>query len=61
MLQRLIHSARVNVFESARFYYGVLVVLTLHLIARHSLIKILLVNGETSGLLLKLLLLSYTD
>ena len=46
MLQRLIHSARVNVFESARFYYGVLVVLTLHLIARHSLIKILLVNGE---------------
>ena len=47
MLQRLIHSARVNVFESARFYYGVLMVLTFHLVARHSLIKILLVNGET--------------
>ena len=46
MLQRLIHSARVNVFESARFYYWVLMVLTFHLIARHSLIKILLVNGE---------------
>ena len=28
MLQRLIHSARVNVFESARFYYWVLTVLT---------------------------------
>ena len=47
MLQRLIHSARVNVFESARFYYGVLMVLTFHLVARHSLIKILHVNGET--------------
>lgn len=46
MLQQLIHSARVNVFESARFYYWVLMVLTFHLIARHSLIKILLVNGE---------------
>ena len=46
MLQRLIDSARVNVFESARFYYWVLIVLTFHLIARHSLIKILLVNGE---------------
>ena len=46
MLQRLIHSARVNVFESARFYYWVLMVLTFHLVARHSLIKILLVNGE---------------
>ena len=47
MLQRLIHSARMNVFESARFYYWVLIVLTFHLIARHSLIKILLVNGGT--------------
>ena len=47
MLQQLIHSARVNVFESARFYYWVLMVLTFHLVARHSLIKILLVNGET--------------
>ena len=46
MLQQLIHSARVNVFESARFYYGVLIVLTFHLIARHSLIKILIVTGE---------------
>ena len=46
-MQRLIHSARVNVFESARFYYWVLMVLTFHLVARHSLIKILLVNVET--------------
>lgn len=50
MLQRLIHNARVNVFESARFYYWMLMVLTFHLIARHSLIKILLVNGEAEWL-----------
>ncbi len=34
MLQRLIHSARVNVFESARFYYGILWVLIGYTIVR---------------------------
>lgn len=40
MLQRLIHSARVNVFESARFYYGVLVVLTSYFLLNRFLQKL---------------------
>ena len=40
MLQRLIHSARVNVFESARFYYWVLVVLTSYFLVNRFLQKL---------------------
>ena len=40
MLQRLIHSARVNVFESARFYYWVLLVLTSYFLLNRFLQKI---------------------
>ena len=40
MLQRLMHSARVNVFESARFYYGVLVVLTSYFLLNRFLQKL---------------------
>ena len=40
MLQRLIHSAKVNVFESARFYYGVLVVLTSYFLLNRFLQKL---------------------
>ena len=40
MLQRLIHSARVNVFESARFYYWVLVVLTSYFLLNRFLQKL---------------------
>jgi len=54
MLQRLFHAARVNVFESARFYYWVLVVLTFHLFLRHSINKVLYVNGESEWLISKI-------
>lgn len=40
MLQRLIHSAKVNVFESARFYYWVLVVLTSYFLVNRFLQKL---------------------
>jgi len=40
MLQRLIHSARVNVFESARFYYWMLVVLTSYFLLNRLLQKL---------------------
>ncbi len=40
MLQRLTHSARVNVFESARFYYWVLVVLTSYFLLNRFLQKL---------------------
>ena len=40
MLQRLILSARANVFESARFYYGVLVVLTSYFLLNRFLQKL---------------------
>ena len=43
MLQRLIHSARVNVFESARFYYWVLWVLIGYSIVREIIQKFTLV------------------
>lgn len=46
MLHRLAHSARVNVFESARFYFWVLISLTIHLVVRHSLIKYSALNLE---------------
>lgn len=40
MLQPLIHSARVNVFESARFYYWVLVLLTSYFLVNRFLQKL---------------------
>ena len=40
MLQRLIHNARVNVFESARFYYWMLVVLTSYFLLNRFLQKL---------------------
>ena len=40
MLQRLIHSARANVFESARFYYWMLVVLTSYFLLNRFLQKL---------------------
>ena len=40
MLLRLIHSARVNVFESARFYYWILVVLTSYFLLNRFLQKL---------------------
>ncbi len=40
MLRRLIHSARVNVFESARFYYWILVVLTSYFLLNRFLQKV---------------------
>ncbi len=40
MLQRLIHCARVNVFESARFYYWVLIVLTFYFLLNRFLQKL---------------------
>ena len=40
MLQRLIHSARVNMFESARFYYWLLVVLTIYFLLNRFLQKL---------------------
>jgi hypothetical protein len=40
MLQRLIHSARVNGFESARFYYWILVVLTSYFLLNRFLQKL---------------------
>lgn len=43
MLQRLIHSARVSVFESARFYYGLLWVLIGYSIVREVIQKFTLV------------------
>lgn len=55
MLQRLIYSAKVNVFESARFYYFVLNILFLHLIFRYSLLKYLKVVGEEEYISSKLI------
>ena len=46
MIQRLVYSARVNIFENKRFYFGVLLVLTFHLVFRHSLIKIFVYDVE---------------
>ena len=40
MLERLVHSARVNVFESARFYYWVLVILTSYFLVNRFLQKL---------------------
>jgi hypothetical protein len=40
MLERLIHSARVNVFESARFYYWVLVILTSYFLVNRFIQKL---------------------
>ena len=55
MLQRLIHSARVNVFESAQFYYWVMLTLTIHTTFRHSLVKVLSLNGEAEWAVSKIL------
>ena len=46
MLQRLIHSARVNVFESARFYYWVLWTLIIYSFFREIIEKFVLVFLE---------------
>ena len=40
MLQRLIQSSRVNVFESARFYYWLLIVLTSYFLLSRFLQKL---------------------
>ena len=53
MLQRLIHSARVNVFESARFYYWVLVVLTSCFLLNRFLQKLSFVYLENQWIELK--------
>ena len=54
MLQRLIHSARVNVFESARFYYWVLVVLTSYFLLNRFLQKLSFVYLDNRWIELKI-------
>tara|TARA_A100001015_G_scaffold16724_1_gene19542 strand:+ start:1306 stop:2469 length:1164 start_codon:yes stop_codon:yes gene_type:complete len=53
MLQRLINSARVNVFESARFYYWVLVVLTSYFLFNRFLQKLSFVYLDNRWIELK--------
>ena len=53
MLQRLIHSAKVNVFESARFYYWVLVVLTSYFLFNRFLQKLSFVYLDNRWIELK--------
>ena len=53
MLQRLIHSAKVNVFESARFYYWVLVVLTSYFLFNRFLQKLSFVYLDSRWIELK--------
>ena len=53
MLQRLIHSAKVNVFESARFYYWVLVVLTSYFLFNRFLQKLSFVYLDNHWIELK--------
>ena len=53
MLQRLIHSARVNVFESARFYYWVLVILTSYFLLNRFLQKLSFVYLDNRWIELK--------
>lgn len=53
MLQRLIHSARTNVFESARFYYWVLIVLTSYFLLNRFLQKLSFVHLDNRWVELK--------
>jgi hypothetical protein len=53
MLQRLIHNARVNVFESARFYYGMLIVLTSYFLLNRFLQKLSFVYLDNRWIELK--------
>jgi len=53
MLQRLIHSARVNVFESARFYYWLLIVLTSYFLLNRFLQKLSFVYLDNRWIELK--------
>ena len=53
MLQRLIHSARVNLFESARFYYWILVVLTSYFLLNRFLQKLSFVYLDNRWIELK--------
>ena len=46
MLNKSICKLNENLFENGRFYFWIILVLTFHLFIRHSLIKILKVNGE---------------
>ena len=55
MLQRLIHSARVNVFESARFYYTGLIVFIVHLFLRRFMFKFFDIWGVEEFLWLKVI------
>ena len=53
MLQRLIHSVRVNVFESARIYYWVLVILTSYFLLNRFLQKLSFVYLDNRWIELK--------
>jgi len=53
MLQRLIHSARVNVFESARFYYWMLIVLISYFLLNRFLQKLSFVYLDNRWIELK--------
>ena len=53
MLQRLIHSARVNVFESAQFYYWLLIVLTSYFLLNRFLQKLSFVYLDNRWIELK--------
>ena len=53
MLQRLIHSARANVFENARFYYWVLVILTSYFLLNRFLQKLSFVYLDNRWIELK--------
>lgn len=54
-IQAITNYARKHVFESAGFYYGVLLTLATHTILRHSLIKILALDGEEEWAFSKIL------
>jgi hypothetical protein len=54
MLQQLIHSAKVKMFESARFYYGVLVVLTSYFLLNRFLQKLSFVYLDNRWIELKI-------
>ena len=53
MLQQLIHNARVNVFESARFYYWMLIVLTSYFLLNRFLQKLSFVYLDNRWIELK--------
>ena len=55
MLKRLIHSARVNVFESARFFYTGLIIFIVHLFLRRFMFKFFDIWGVEEFLWLKVI------